>query len=498
MAMDMLARREILAIADAVAQEKGIDREEVIQALELALQKIAKMRYGAESTILATISRKTGEISLMHQREIVEKVEDPKTQISLEEALRKDPEAQLEGIYEELLPPVDFGRISVQVAKQLISQRIHEVEREHQYERFKERIGEIISGAVKRVELGNVTVDLGSAEGFLRRDQLILKETFKPGDRIRAYVKDVRREPRGHQIFLSRTDPGFLMGLFAQEVPEVYNNLVQIKGVARDPGSRAKMAVFTSESSIDPVGTCVGVRGSRVQAVIQELQGEKIDIIRWSPDLPTFVVNALAPAEALKVIVGRSENRLEVVVPDDQLSLAIGRRGQNVRLASELTGTFIDVLTESEESNRRNMEFQERSRLFAEALDIDEVMAQLLASEGFESIKDIAYVDPSEFYGIQGFTEEIAAELQARALLFLEKEIQVNLDRFHAMGGDKILPELDGMSPELLMCLLENGIKAVSDLADLSVEELQDILRGKGFPQEGLGPLIMAARARAY
>ena len=383
---------ELLQIADAVAREKGIEVEIVLSAMADAIQKAAKARYGAENDIRVDINSKTGETRLLRAVQVVELVENDDTEISLALAQRENPEAQIGDEIIDELPPVEFGRIATQAAKQVIVQRVREAEREQQFEEFKDRVGEIINGVVKRVEYGNVVLDLGRGEAVVRRDNLIPREVFRPGDRIRAYIRDVRREQRGPQIILSRTDPAFMAKLFMQEVPEVYDGVIEIRSVARDPGSRAKIGVISNDPGIDPVGACVGMRGSRVQAVVNELQGEKVDIIPWSPDAAAFIVNALAPAEVSKVVLDEDVQRIEVVVPDEQLSLAIGRRGQNVRLASQLTGWDIDIMTEAQESERRQAEFSERSQLFMEALDVDEMIAQLLASEGFATVEEVAYV----------------------------------------------------------------------------------------------------------
>src|SRR6187455_2639583 len=389
--------------------------------MEDAIQKAAKSRYGSENEIKAEVDPKTGEIRLARLLEVVEQVNMEATQISLEEARRRNPAAQVGDFIAEPLPPVDFGRVAAQNAKQVIVQKVREAERERQYDEYKDRVGEIVNGIVKRVEYGNVIVDLGRAEAIVRRDETLPRETFRPGDRIRAYVYDVRREQRGPQIFLSRTHPEFMARLFGQEVPEIYDGVVEVVSVARDPGSRAKIAVRSKDGSIDPVGACVGMRGSRVQAVVGELQGEKIDIIQWSPDVATFVVNALAPAEVAKVVLDEEAERIEAVVPDDQLSLAIGRRGQNVRLASQLTGWDIDILTEAEESERRQKEFTARTQRFVEALDVDEMLAQLLASEGFDSVEEIAYVEEKELSSIDGLDQDTASEIQGRAREYLAK-----------------------------------------------------------------------------
>src|SRR5918911_5462241 len=397
------ARPELLQVADTVARDKGIDKDEVIEAMEQAIQKAGRSKYGQEYDIRAEIDRRTGEIRLLRFREVAEPIENEATQIPLDEARRLNSEAEVGDFITDPLPPIDFGRIAAQTAKQVIVQKVRDAERQRQYREYKDRVGEIVNGLVKRVEFGNVVVDLGRAEAMLRRDELLPRESFRQGERVRSFVYDVRQEPRGPQIFLSRTHPQFMAKLFAQEVPEIYDGIIEIRAVARDPGSRAKIAVISNDSGIDPVGACVGMRGSRVQAVVAELQGEKIDIIPWSPDPATFVVNALAPAEVAKVVMDEEQRRIEVVVPDEQLSLAIGRRGQNVRLASQLTGWDIDILTEAEESERRQEEFRRRSALFVEALDVDDVIAGLLVTEGFNSVEELAFTPVDELAAIEGF-----------------------------------------------------------------------------------------------
>ena len=432
-----IARPELLLVADAVAREKNIDREEVLEAMEQAIQKAGRAKYGHEKDIRATIDRKTGDVRLSRWTEAVETVENEETQIPVHIARKFKPEIKLGEHLVDPLPPIDFGRIAAQTAKQVIVQRVREYERKRQYEEFKDRVGEIINGVVKRTEYGNLMVELGRAEALLRRDELIPRESFRNGDRVRAYIYDVREEPRGPQIFLSRTHPGFLAKLFAQEVPEIYDGIIEIKAVARDPGSRAKMAVISRDFSIDPVGACVGMRGSRVQAVVQELQGEKIDIIPWSPQSATFVVNALAPAEVTKVVMDEEAGRVEVVVPDEQLSLAIGRRGQNVRLASQLTRWDIDILTEAEESERRQEEFRRRSGLFVEALDVDDVIAGLLVTEGFTSVEELAFTPEERLPRSRASTRSIAEELIRRAQAFIarrdteltEKRVELGVTR---------------------------------------------------------------------
>jgi N utilization substance protein A len=482
-------RLELLQIADAVAREKSIDREIVIEAIEEAIQKGARARYGAEHDIRVNIDQKTGEVVVKRVQTVVaddatfgtvvneegEEVpaDEPVGIIRLSDAKRNDKDAAIGKTYEEVLPPFEFGRVQTQMARQVVTGKVREAERERQYEEYKDRVGEIVNGTVKRVEYGNIVVDLGRGEGIARRDQSIPRENFNIGDRIRCYIYDVRRETKGPQILLSRAHGGFMAKLFAQEVPEVYDGVIEIRAVARDPGSRAKMAVVSNDSSIDPVGACVGMRGSRVQAVVAELQGEKIDIIQWSPDEATFIVNALAPAEVSKVVMDEEDERVEVVVPDEQLSLAIGRRGQNVRLASQLTGWQIDIMTESQESERRQREFAERTALFQEALDVDEVIAQLLVTEGFATVEDVAYVDVSEIASIEGFDEDTGAEIQARATDFLDK-IAAEFDAKRVeLGVEDALLEIEGVTLPIAVALGEGDVKTVENLADLVPDDLR-------------------------
>src|SRR5213592_3353243 len=439
------ARPELLQVADTVARDKGIDKDEVLEAMEQAIQKAGRSKYGQEYDIRAEIDRRNGEIRLLRFREVVETVENEATHIALEAAQRLNTEAEIGDFITDPLPPIDFGRIAAQTAKQVIVQKVRDAERKRQYNEFKDRVGEIVNGLVKRVEFGNVVVDLGRAEAMLRRDELLPRESFRQGERVRSFVYDVRQEPRGPQIFLSRTHPQFMAKLFAQEVPEIYDGIIEIKAVARDPGSRAKIAVISRDSGIDPVGACVGMRGSRVQAVVGELQGEKIDIIPWSQDDATFIVNGLAPAEVSKVVMDEEDERVEVVVPDEQLSLAIGRRGQNVRLASQLTGWQIDIMTESQESERRQREFAERTALFQEALDVDEVIAQLLVTEGFAAVEDVAYVDVSEIASIEGFDEDTGGEIQARAQEYLDREAAEYDSKRKELGVEDALLEIEGI-----------------------------------------------------
>ena len=488
---------ELLQVADQVAREKNIDREEVVEAMEQAIQKAGRSKYGHEHDIRATIDRRTGEISLKRFREVTETIENEITQLSLADAQREKADIILGDFLIEDLPPIDFGRIPAQMAKQVIVQRVRDAERQRQFREYKDRVGEIANGIVKRVEYGNVTVELGRAEAILRRDETLPREHFKNGDRVRAYIYDVREEPRGPQIFLSRTHPQFMAKLFMQEVPEIYDGIITIKSVARDPGSRAKIGVVSKDSSIDPVGACVGMRGSRVQAVVGELQGEKIDIIPWSNDPATFVVNALAPAEVTKVVLDDISHRIEVVVPDDQLSQAIGRRGQNVRLASMLTGWDIDILTEAEESERRIEETKTRSALFIEALDVDDVIAHLLVAEGFASVEEIAYTEIEELAQIEGFDEDVAAELRDRALAYLEQRDAALSEQRVALGVTDEVAAVEGLSPAMLVALGEKEVKTLDDLADLATDELVEIV-GSEMTAEDAEKIIMAARAHWF
>jgi len=504
-------RLELLQIADAVAREKSIDRQIVVDAMQDAIAKAARSRYGAETDVHAEINTKTGELRLARHLQVVDQVENPAIEITVDEAKRHNPAAQAGDVIADPLPPFDFGRIAAQSAKQVIVQKVREAERDRQYDEYKDRIGEIVNGAVKRVEYGNVFVDLGRGEAIIRRDEMIPRETFKVGDRARAYVYDVRREPRGPQIFLSRTHPQFMAKLFGQEVPEIYDGIVEVKAVARDPGSRAKIAVISRDSSIDPVGACVGMRGSRVQAVVGELQGEKIDIIPWSPDVATFVVNALQPAEVAKVVLDEEADKIEVVVPDEQLSLAIGRRGQNVRLASQLTGWDIDILTEAEESERRQKEFVQRTDLFMNALNVDETVGQLLASEGFRNVEELAYVELSELASIEGFDEDTAGEIQSRAQEHLAA-VEAELDeKRRALGVEDDLREVDGVTTSMMVALGENDVKSVEDLAGCATDDLvgwterkdgestrhSGYLDGFDLSRQDAEAIIMAARIHA-
>ena len=486
---------ELLQVADAVAREKNIDRNIVLEAMEEAIQKAARAKYGHDHDIRATIDRKTGLIDLKRYREVVETVEDEVRQLTVAQAQRIKKGSELGEFLIDDLPPLDFGRIAAQTAKQVIVQKVREAEREKQFHEFKDRVGEVINGVVKRVEYGNTTVDIGGkGEGLLRRDESLPREHLKVGDRVRAYIYDVRQEQRGPQIFLSRSHPQFMAALFKQEVPEIYDGIIEIKAVARDPGSRAKIAVVSRDSSIDPVGACVGMRGSRVQAVVGELQGEKIDIVPWSQDIATFMVNALQPAQVAKVVLDEDKKRMDVVVPEEQLSLAIGRRGQNVRLASMLCGWDIDIMTEAEESARRAEEFKVRSSLFIEALDVDEVIAHLLVAEGFASIEEIADTSVDEMMQIQGFDEDVGAELINRANSWLDEQEKKLKEQSEKLGIQEDLLTMDGLAPAQIIKLGENGVKSKDDFADLATDELVEILGEGSITTKTAESLIMKAR----
>jgi N utilization substance protein A len=514
-------RAELLAIADSVAREKLIDRGIVIEAMEDAIQRAARARYGQENDIRAKLDPQTGELRLWRVVEVVEDTpEDYYKQIELKGAQKLKADAQVGDFIVDPLPPIEFGRIAAQAAKQVIFQKVRDAERERQYEEFKDRVGEVITGVVKRVEFGHVVVDLGRAEGVIRRDAQIPREMHRVGDRVRSLILRVARETRGPQIFLSRAHPDFMKKLFAQEVPEIYDGIIEIKAAARDPGSRAKIGVISYDSSIDPVGACVGMKGSRVQAVVQEMQGEKIDIIPWSEDTATFVVNALQPATVARVVIDEEEGRIEVVVPDDQLSLAIGRRGQNVRLASQLTNSQIDILTEADASEKRQREFLERSEMFQSELDVDETLAQLLVAEGFTSLEEVAYVEADEIASIEGLDDDIAAELQSRAGEALERREAAAREERRGLGVEDALAELPHLTEQMLVTLGKANIRTLDDLADLATDELiqkkrpeprrraenapqrsEDkggILAEYGLTEEQGNEIIMAARAHWF
>jgi len=463
---------ELLQVADVVSREKAVDKKVVISALEEAIMRSAKARYGTEYDIRVTIHPKTGSIDIFRYREVVEEIaeEQDALQVTLSDAQERDAALTLGDFLIDPLPPVEIGRISAQSARQVIIQKIREAERDAQYEAFKDRVGEIIYGTIRRVEFGNVMVDLGEfGEGIIRRNEVIPRENMRVGDRVRAYLYDVRRENSGPQIFLSRTHPQFMVKLFASEVPEVYEGIIEIRAVARDPGSRAKIAVYTEDSSVDPVGSCVGLRGGRVQAVTNELQGERIDIINWSPDAATLIMNVLAPAPVLRVVVDEDEDKVEVVVPDDMSSQVIGRRGQNVRLLSQLLGWNVDVLTETASNEKRQEEFAQRTALFIEALDVDQLFAQFLITEGFDSVEDVAYCDLAEISDIEGLDENLAGELQERAFVYLEKKKLASLEKG---GSDKRLQSIEGLTIDMLFDLLKNDVKTLEDFAGLTSDEL--------------------------
>ena len=492
--IESMPRPEIILVADTVAREKNIDKEDVFTAMEVAIQKAGRSKYGFEHDIRVNINRKTGAITLARYRAVVDVIENETTELTLAEAQRINPDIKVGEYIIDPLPPIDFGRIAAQTAKQVIMQKVREAERNKQYEEYKEKIGTIINGTVKRVEFGNVIIDMGKTEAVLRRDEIIPRENFKNGDRVRAYVLDVRRETRGPQIFLSRTCPEFMAKLFTSEVPEIYDGLVEIMGVARDPGSKAKIAVRAKDSSIDPVGACVGLRGIRVQAVVTELQGEKIDIVPYSADKAQFIVSALSPAEVSKVVLDEENNRIEVVVAEDQFSIAIGRRGQNVKLASQLVGSDIDILTEEQERERRANENRIRSERFVSALDVDEMIAHVLISEGFSTVDEIAMVDLSELSSIDGFDEDLATELQNRAKAFVQKRNEEFAEKSKSLGVDDSLKTISGLDQDMILSLAEHGVKTLDDLADLAADELIEILGDGVITEVEANRVIMAAR----
>lgn len=505
--IENMPRPEIILVADTVAREKNIDKEDVFEAMEIAIQKAARSKYGFEHDIRATIDRKTGAISLARYREVVDEIvpaegeEDDSqnaTKILLEDALAYDENAKVGDFIIDELPPIDFGRIAAQTAKQVIVQKVRDAERNKQFEEYKEKVGTIINGTIKRIEFGNVILDIGKAEAILRRDEIIPREKFKNGDRVRAYVLDVRRENKGPQIFLSRTCPEFLAKLFTQEVPEIYDGVVKIMGVARDPGSKAKIAVKADDMTVDAVGACVGLRGIRVQAVVTELQGEKIDIVPYSEDKAQYIVSALAPAEVTKVVLDEENNRIEAVVPQEQFSIAIGRRGQNVKLASQLLGCDIDVLTEEQEQERRSNENKVRSQRFMEALDVDEMIAHLLIAEGFSTVDEVALVPLSELSEIEGFDEDVASELQSRAKAFIEKRNAEFAKKSETLGIDEKLKSIEGLDQDMILTLADKGVKTIDDLGDLAADELMEMLGENVLSEVEANRIIMAARAHWF
>ena len=495
--IESMPRPEIILVADTVAREKNIDRDDVLEAMEIAIQKAGRSKYGFEHDIRAHIDRKTGAITLARYREVVEsedQIENEVTQMTLKQAKAYDKNIKVGEFIVDNLPPIDFGRIAAQTAKQVIVQKVRDAERNKQFEEYKEKVGTIVNGTVKRVEFGNVILDIVKAEAILRRDEIIPREKFKNGDRVRAYVLDVRKENKGPQIFLSRTCPEFLAKLFTSEVPEIYDGIVKIVSVARDPGSKAKIAVKTDDVTVDAVGACVGLRGIRVQAVVTELQGEKIDIVPYSEDKAQFIVAALAPAEVTKVVLDEENNRIEVVVPQEQFSVAIGRRGQNVKLASQLIGSDIDVLTEEQEQERRSNENKVRSQRFMEALDVDEMIAHLLIAEGFATIDEVALVPLQELAEIEGFDEDVAKELQSRAKAFVEKRNKEFEEKSKSLGIDEAIQNIEGLDRDMILTMADKGVKTIDDLADLAADELIEILGENTISVNEANKIIMAAR----
>ncbi len=496
--MDNNAKAEILQIVDAVSRERGVAKANLITAMEQGIEIAARKKYGLEQNINATIDQNTGKISLFRVRKIVEEVENTFQEITLDEALLQEADAVLGGEILEPLPPIDLGRVAAQTAKQVIVQKVGEVEKESQYEDYKDRMGDILNGTVKRIEFGNIIVDVGRAEAMLHKSQQIRGEMFKVGDRVKAYVQDVRRENRGPQIFLSRTDDNFLKKLFEMEVPEIYDNIIEIKAVSREPGSKAKIAVYTNDSLLDPVGSCVGVKGARVRSITAELAGEKIDVIKWDSNLAQFVINAMTPAEISKIVFDEENNRVEtIVVNEDQLSLAIGRRGQNVRLASKVTGWRIDVMTEEQESSRRSEEFTNNTELFVKELEVEEVMAQLLCSEGYNSIEQIAYAEDSTLAGIEGFSDELAAELKNRAVIYIESQNAEVIESLEKLGVEQELLDVLDLPAEYILKLAEYGVKTLEDLAEISTSEFADVVPGNVCPAENAANLIAYAKEQS-
>lgn len=492
--MSNIGNIEILQIIDSVAREKGISKEVLISTVEQAVQVAGRKKYGNEYNIKAQINRKTGEINLLRVLKVVENVEDYLTQISLTEALQKDPEAKIDGEIYEYLPSIDHARVAAQAAKQVITQRVIEAEREKQYHDFKDRKGEIINGVVKRIEYGDIIVDLNRAEAIIKREQQIKGENFKVGDRVKAYVQDVRHETKGPQIFLSRTDDRMLAKLFELEVTEIYEGMIEIKAVARDAGSKAKIAVFASDSSIDPIGSCVGIRGNRVKAITNELNGEKIDIILWNRDVAQFIINALAPAEILKILIDEDKRKVEVVVSQENQSVAIGRRGQNVRLAAKLTGWNIDIMTEEQESKRRNEEFVTSTELFMEALDVEEVIGQLLSVSGFNTVEQIANSDINALMNIEGFEEELAVEIRNRAINYVNLKNEKIVKELEELGVEQELIDILEIQPELVLKFAEYGIKTIEDLGEMSVNEFKNLAPNSNITDDNIKLLIKTAK----
>ena len=496
--MDKIGKAEILQIVDAVSRERGVSKAKLIEAMEQAVQIAGRKKYGLEQNISAQIDQNTGKISLFRVRTVVDKVENTFQEISLEDAREIRPEAENGEEILEPLPPIDLGRVAAQTAKQVIVQKVGEIERESQYEDYKGRKGDILNGTVKRVEFGNIIVDVGRAEALLKKTQQIRGEMFKVGDRVKAYVQDVKREPKGPQIFLSRTDDEFLRKLFEMEVPEVYDNIIEIKSIAREPGSKAKVAVFATDVSVDPVGSCVGVRGSRVKAITNELSGEKIDVISWDKNVAQFVINAMTPATISKIVFDEDKGRVEAIVPEDQLSLAIGRRGQNVRLASKMTGWTIDVMTEEQESKRRGEEFANTTELFVNNLGVDEVTAQLLSAEGYTSLEQIAYADNAALTSIEGFSnKELVEELQNRAITYFEEKNEEIIEGLEKLGVEQELLDTLDLPPEYILKLAEFGVKTIEDLGEVTVSEFRQIVPANIVSSEEIETLISFAKKQS-
>ena len=497
-------REEMLQVASNVAQEKSIDQDLVFEAMELALEKSARVKYGFERDIRVKINRENGDIKLTSHLLVVETLseEEQAKQIIIDEAKKIQPDIILGEFIVKDLPPIELGRVAAQNAKGVIIQKVREADKSRQFNEYKDKAGEIAIGVVKRTEFGNLIVDLGKNEAIIKREELIPRETFKNGDRVRAYIYDVKEDVKGYQIFLSRTHPKFLSILFEQEVPEIFEKIIQIKSVARDPGSRAKISVYTEDSTIDPVGACVGLRGWRVQAVVNELQGEKIDIVMWSDNQATFLANALAPAEVSKIFLYEEKNKVEVVIPDEQLSLAIGRKGQNVKLASNLTNLEIDILTEEEESERRQLEFKEKTKMLTEVLDVEDVIAQLLVTEGYVSVEGVAKEEPSNLEKIEGFDENLASELISRALSYLNIQDQKHIKIIDEKIKDTELKNLNGMNNEMLSLLAKNDILSIDDFADLASFELIDkeegIFKDLDIDESIVNDMIMKAREKWF
>ena len=489
----LLENVELIQTAESIAEEKGIEKELVFQAIEKAISKAGKVKYGNDYDIRGSIDRKTGKISLARYQEVKKDVEDILIEISLKDAKKKRKDIKIGEFIIEQLPNIDIGRISAQMAKQVLVQNIKEAESVKNYELYKDKIGETISGIVKRMEFGNIVIDLSNAEAVIKKDEMIPRENLRRGDRVKAYLYNVNQDTKGPQIFLSRTHPQFLANLFKQEVPEINDGVIEIKSVARDPGSRAKIAVYSTDATIDPVGACVGMRGSRVQAVVTELQGEKIDIVTWSEDKATYIVNSLAPAQISKVIFEEESDKIKVIIPEDQLSLAIGRRGQNVRLSSILTNCEIDIIDEKDEKNKRNEEVKNISETFINELNVDEVIAHLLATEGFASIEEIANSDDTDFKAIEGFDENIIKDLQERAMQNMSKKNKELKKKKTELNISKDLEDIKKFNLTDLIKLGENNIKNLDQLADLSSDELIEIFDNK-LKRKDADEIIMKSR----